>query len=436
MKNVLITKMFSGSYGNSNLCHEVINLFTADDHRNYIYIPKYGKYTTNGTMDKVTHVILITENGKTSDGKKQFDCIGIVEIERNYPYNEWFNQGGNKTSNFTSKFVSDNSTITYGGRRLFYKDGKGGYNSDIFGKIEENPFTFVAKSVYLFNKPFPVNDLVLPNSPNVLKKFGRQIRYCEWDAIIDLKNKIDGLLNSKEFHCPNFYSHSFERSILSNQTFLDILGKTYDEEIASSYLTYAFSKLPKLTVELFNEFSKGKIKLNEDFEVKREFYVSNHSKYGFVDILIYDEDNLIVIENKINSSIEFINGKSQLDLYYEAFKGTSLPKSTSAIDIDEELFEILKKKKNMHFIILKSDALTPDLSLALRKTINAKVWAPTGTNSDFLTYNYLFSFYDSKNELRNTVYLNNDEFVTFLKKDDSTIMDTQIAMFYKSRIPQ
>ena len=118
--SVLIAKMFSGSYGNSNLCHEVINLFTADDGRNYIYIPKYGKYT-NGAMDGVTHVILITENGKTSDGKKQFDCIGMVEIDRSYPYNEWFIKNCNTdTSNFTPKFVSDNSTITYGGRRLFY----------------------------------------------------------------------------------------------------------------------------------------------------------------------------------------------------------------------------------------------------------------------------------------------------------------------------
>lgn len=431
--SVLIAKMFSGSYRNSNLCHEVINLFTADDQKKYIYIPKYGKYT-NGKMDEVTHVILITENGKTSNGNKQFDCIGMVEIDRNYPYNEWFIQNGNNTSNFTQKFVSDNSTITYGGRRLFYSDGKGGYNSDIFGKIVVNPFTFVAKSVYLFKKPFPVNDLVLPNSQNVLKKFGRQTKYYDWGEIIELKNRIDGLVKSKEFHYPT-YSHSFGRNTLSNQTFLDILGKTYDEEIASSYLTYAFSKLPKLTVELFNKFSNGKIKLNEDFEVKKEFYVSNNSKYGFVDILIYEKDNLIVIENKINSSIEFINGKSQgksqLDLYYEAFKGASLPKRTPKIDIDEELFEILKKKKNMYFIILKSDALTPDLTSALSKTASAKVWAPTGTNSDFLTYKYLFSFYDSKNELRNIMYLNNDEFVTFLKKNDSTVMEAQIAMFNK-----
>ena len=45
MKEIVISRMYSGEYLDANLGHEVINLFKADDGKHYIYLNHDGRYS-------------------------------------------------------------------------------------------------------------------------------------------------------------------------------------------------------------------------------------------------------------------------------------------------------------------------------------------------------------------------------------------------------
>lgn len=111
----------------------------------------------------------------------------------------------------------------------------------------------------------------------------------------------------------------------SSQTFLDIIGKSYDELVFSNMIVYFLEKDKELFREFCNKCLKLKrdIRTNKTYEIKREVKVNN----GRIDILIKTEDSLFVIENKVKSGIngQKYNSKTeeysnQLIEYYKHFQ--------------------------------------------------------------------------------------------------------------------
>ena len=56
-KAIVINRMYVGDYLSSNLGHEVINMYTADNGNHYLYLNAYGNFSKEHT-DKVGYMLL------------------------------------------------------------------------------------------------------------------------------------------------------------------------------------------------------------------------------------------------------------------------------------------------------------------------------------------------------------------------------------------
>lgn len=71
---IVLSKMFSGSYLLDNLGHELINLYQSDNGENYVYLNDDGMFDRSH-LGKVKTVLFVK-----SIGKCQFQIIGKAEV--------------------------------------------------------------------------------------------------------------------------------------------------------------------------------------------------------------------------------------------------------------------------------------------------------------------------------------------------------------------
>ena len=72
---IVLNRMFSGSYLEENIGHEIINLYQTDNGENYIYLSPDGNFDAK-YKDRISHVILTQDNGTNQD-----KVVGRAEIE-------------------------------------------------------------------------------------------------------------------------------------------------------------------------------------------------------------------------------------------------------------------------------------------------------------------------------------------------------------------
>ena len=72
---IVLNRMFSGSYLEDNIGHEIINLYQSDNGENYIYLSPDGNFDAK-YKDRIAHVILTQDNGTNQD-----KVVGLAEIE-------------------------------------------------------------------------------------------------------------------------------------------------------------------------------------------------------------------------------------------------------------------------------------------------------------------------------------------------------------------
>jgi hypothetical protein len=125
--------MFRGDFGdnNSNIVHETVNLFKADDGNHYLYIPPYGKLKDS---EKFSHVLVVTDAG-TNKTKVKY----IAEI---------------------SVFNHINSgDILYNNTKLYDI-----FNDNFYKGEKDNQTVFVT---YKVNKIYrPINDIIFTQNIN------------------------------------------------------------------------------------------------------------------------------------------------------------------------------------------------------------------------------------------------------------------------------
>ena len=307
-KTILMNQLFAGSYldEDTNIGHEAINLFKADDGQNYLYI---------------------TPSGKVNDPEK----VGSVFFVRNYSYRTTFEvvAFAPVVEHFNP---AEASKISYGGATL----------EDIFGdnvykgtkEDLETQVTFCAKEgVFVPKKRILLtieNEDVFPEhalpegtvlyrleiknrkrliseamrtyfAPNdkplaydVLKRLTRQT---------DLWEKLEGSFTVKApaQHLPSL---------------IEIIGRVNDERAFSNLLAYYF----RYSKKGFRKFAKDILNIPnmcDSYEVVRELRFRIDKSIRSIDIWAEDESNVIVIENKVRSGVH-PSGKdgSQLEEYY------------------------------------------------------------------------------------------------------------------------
>ena len=327
----IINRMYAGDYiGGTNIGHEIINLFSDDHGDNYIYVNSDGIIDPKFN-DKVKGVILV----RKTNSIHRLEVLGIAKVDEN-------SQIAYKSKKISrperiaeqdaivDAYLAEHD-VTYGGvsqSELFAKNKfRGDYenNHTITFKAKELllPFREEEKKVYLSDSEsedpseYQLEEIVFPK-----RSLRRYINRSEFPKDFD---KITQLINDESLWDKSRKTEKLKNvgKILKdgdNFNYLDIICKQDDENVFSNSIAYFITNDKKLLKDFCREVL-GIDNISDEVTIERE----KSAKGSRIDIYIEDENNAVVIENKIKSEV---NGtqerhdftgeliKSQLEDYY------------------------------------------------------------------------------------------------------------------------
>ena len=404
---IVLNRMYVGDYLASNLGHEIINLYQADNGGNYIYLNSTGDFV-KAHQGKVGYMLFVKYYG-----------IGEVEV---IGMATGLKDVYNADHQFTGKYKGVNKEI-FAQQQLYAKEQGGiAYGGvsifDIFGEAGQQSvfITYKADKVYVPKKKkrlfirFYMNDAKYPEhrDDDIVVSLGgyqqakaslKQYIYPEGTYCGDLSkqnveakredyNKIfNALINETSLWQESNNRVDAEELSTANErkvSLFDICRIQNDENKFSNALAYFMLQYPALWQGFFARY--GTI-LGDNFTVAREESSKieeskyNHKKFpsgGRIDLIIRTDNHLVVIENKIKSDINSIDEDSegkQLRRYYNY--AMWLSKSKESADY----------KKVPRFFIL-----TPKYNKPLIEDVEMEALYTVITYAD--VYNYLTEKYD------------------------------------------
>lgn len=317
---ILLNIMYAGSYIESdNIGHEIINLFKADNEKNYIYAMPYGVISHHHD-NKIRCVLMVRRiNANTLEilGKtvgKPDQILTEFTIKRNPSIEQ---QEAHKSQVEKIKQVS----ITYGGvslNKIFEKNATNA--NDVYITFEADDVVKPKNRMYLTTDEalkgkenagyFYLRDEDLSEDGSKLK-FPKQSMKAYLSAENPKTERAFHLVNDI-IENENLWGESVPKVADIPQktpqlTFMKIIRKEYDELSYSNMLAFFF----RHNRDVFREFAQTVlgVALSSNFTINRE--------EAHIDLLIADDKNVIVIENKIKSDINGIkaSGDSQLSDY-------------------------------------------------------------------------------------------------------------------------
>ncbi len=314
-REILVNRIFNGDYAKdpNTIAHENINILKADDGKHYIYIVDTGSIAKTHN-DRIEYVLLTRSNG---DGRieiigkvfgnlkqlvkvkttlnKELESIGAAQKELA------------KSIKYSAKSIAD-----------IIKD------NNYSPAYDEYPIyaTFVADKMLRPSRPLYIansqdgfsetEENILINSKLAKRSQKQYFKEGTQDYQTLLKAINDNGLWEEEDNTPNLSVDTL------NDHYLTIIRKENDEVIYSNLLKHYFLE----DKNAFKGFLKDELEIDvsNDFKIDREVQTENGK---FIDLLIQDKDNLIVIENKIKSKINGVRHdiysdyvQSQLSDYY------------------------------------------------------------------------------------------------------------------------
>lgn len=358
-KEILISKMFVGEYNEENIGHEVINFFKPDgfNDKSYLYIAPYGK------IDKlVKNVILIGPSngfaypvlgvaidvtpfdmneskrlkGKVKYGGKKIEDIrfddkftvslvgGAQDLSCSVPKGELYKPKGNNVflipnklkKGQTVKEVKARLNGEYGNNAIFIE----GYNPNrqfCYGDDKGNAQDIINS---INNKKlwelYPLDPINLKTGSAIKDTF---LKFCnrEYEETLH-SNMLYNLFKDNDDLCSEFISYLIGRNYAGQDFHVEkeFQALTYWQKLVKNYYGSTTGKT-KGNEEVFKSEFGDSIKLYSSVGKK---LMSNN---GRIDLFIYNEDYLLVIENKIKSGINSfytnVTGEisNQLDKYIE-----------------------------------------------------------------------------------------------------------------------
>lgn len=431
---IILNRMYVGDYLGENLGHEVINLIKSDNGNHYIYVNAHGTvneefYRRDDEIVK-NDVILLTRLVNISGIKDTVEILAKAtgcelcakkEMEELFGDKEDYKKQdklikAKKRHKINKDYIKEKD-IRYGGvllNEIFANNDYAGRTNDsaMFVTYKVDKIVKPKKRIYISTEDLSneKDDLgkVNKDAKNILEKDeqGNKIGKVFW--LNENSNKDDNKDKDKYKPCgtelKTYFTtkkeHAFEnlkkiintpenwendtieektKDILENykpqeHNLIDIIHKTRDELTYSNLLAYMLMQEPlkKSFCEFFSKF--GVENLSKNYVVTRE--------EGNIDILIQDDENIIVIENKIKSAIngwktENKNSESatnQLHKYMHYVYGEVWDKNKSCYkkveETDKKYLSIKKfqdelksqeeaktqeeaKKRKRHFLVLK-----------------------------------------------------------------------------------
>ncbi|MEG0275763.1 MAG: PD-(D/E)XK nuclease family protein [Coprobacillus sp.] len=343
-KEIIINKMYIGSYlsEGDNIGHEIINLYKADDGKNYIYLNSQGSIDLCHREKKLTILLVRKFSPRTYKVLAKAEGITILPFaDRNLTRNERY-KGQVELG------------LSYGGVRLVDLFNKNLYHGSI--KEEKNVFTtFVANAVIK-----PKNQLLITDDESCFSKdilyirtkkgFGKQTLREFFDkkekpqSFADLERIIN---NDNLWEDANTTQTISELSDVEKNPYYNFLNiiKQEDNELVFSNMFYYFFKNNK---SMFCRFAKTIL----DIEIDNNFIIEREKNN--IDLLISDKNNVAIIENKIKSNINGIDNRHNI---YSGLVQSQLEKYYQYIKTDDEY-----KNKKSYFYIFSPNYNHIDLS--------------------------------------------------------------------------
>lgn len=384
---IVLNRMYTGSYLSSNLGHEVINMFQADNERYYLYLNAKGNFDTRG--NEVGTMLLVR-----GIGNERIEVVGMAKnLKRFNSANCTLSRDlgviNQKVRDEQNKFLEK---IKYGDVPILKIFGEGGQQSIYISYwVTKNDF-FTPKEGVRIIIEFPpqektTDDIAYKAKLKVYSNSKRTevkgedgnttitIRLMDHkfastslhQYILENKNEdlthLSDVCNAKDDKDKLLYWESKDRRINSLEecdkrevSLFDICQIQNDENRFSNALSYFMMKYKKL----WKDFIKEKIveMFDEEIEIisaeREEDAKVDEAGWkditgGRVDLLIRTKNSYIIIENKIDSSIieNAVNGKNiknitQLERYYNYVEYL---KYDEADKVHEEVVKLTKEIK-------------------------------------------------------------------------------------------
>ena len=435
-KGIVLNRMDgSGEYLHTNLGHEIINFFQADNDNHYLYLNATGNFAKEH-KNKIGHMLFV----KYYD-KGIVEVIGMATGLEDVP-------GANMPLKRDKKFKEvdeniwkhqidfiNNEEVCYGGKSIL----------DIFSGAEQQSIfiTYKAEKVYRIKSShrificfssvnsdanLPIGGIVIKLSEiNQAKTSLKQYIYPsnsekDYEA---LKKLIDDEYLWESVGKVDLDQYKASRQMIS---LFDICQIQNNENCFSNALAY-FMMQPQyyeLWVEFFEKFKideEFKINLDKDFSVEREASAKieeDHNEEdhntkpsgGRIDLLIRDGKNIIVIENKIKSDINSV-AKDKFDC--------------NQLDRYVNYIEWLKSENEKgHFILLTPNYNVPTLKEEMQNIYKIVTY---GEVYDFLSQ-HKFKF---ENDLNFVAFFNAIKRHTF-KTENEYYFQEMMEKFYRRLI--
>ena len=325
--------MYVGDYLSTNLGHEVINMFQADNGNHYLYLNAYGnfgkshlgqigymllvKYHAEGMFEVIGKAEgLMDVEGADATLKQDYKAVNpsISKAQTEYIEKENITYGGVPIRKIFNDAEQQNIFITYKAAQLFKPNRRIFIGYGVEADVVLNGYKQAKTSLktYIYPEGTFAGEQKKENIREKKDDYKKLLGLIKQDLWVESNERInDDLLKIK----------SREVSIF------DICQIQNDENRFSYALAY-FMTQPQYKKLWQNFFKQYGIKLGDNYTVTREESAKiedndwDHATKpsgGRIDLLIRDEKNIIVIENKIKSDINSIEGDSegeQLERYY------------------------------------------------------------------------------------------------------------------------
>lgn len=321
-KEIVLNKMFVGSYLNDNIGHEIINLYKDDKGDNYIYLQALGNFDKkhSGKVDCVLMVRYIGDKTLEilSKATGLEEIYGKVKDQKQYIIDNDIRYGGKLLSDiFSHNSFQQDVDITYKAAKVVKPKER--LYIQFPGAKFQNPNLTKENTIYISRRDQAKSSLKQYFANNEDSNYSLLDKFIKDESLWGEElGKVD-INNSTKLKF-NYYN---------------ILGVQYNELVFSNVIKYFIEKYPDLAIAFAKELGLIDSKcVSSAIKVQREF--------NNIDIFIESENYYFIIENKIKSGINGIKldndknfASSQLDKYLEVVA------ENEKIKVDKEVVGIV-----------------------------------------------------------------------------------------------
>lgn len=338
-EGIVLNRMYVGDYLSTNLGHEVINMFQADNGGHYIYLNATGNFGKEHS-GKIGYMLLVKYHSENifeiigmANGLTEVDGSNVAQhkdlkkinedvysVQKDYIEKENITYGGAPLLKIFNNAEQQNVYVTYKAerlykpcRRLFIGYGKTEMKTDVV--LEGYKQAKTTLKTYVYPEGTFSSDT---------KKENVEEKKNDYTKLLDLINRNDLWLEHKQ---------RIDKKMLNDSTrdvsIFDICQIQNDENCFSDALRYFMEKYPKVWKMFFAMYgvdldynytvTREEAAKIEDEDTEDKYLKTTERQSGRIDLLISDDKNVVVIENKIKSDINSISGDNsagQLERYY------------------------------------------------------------------------------------------------------------------------